>query len=118
MSAAIVPLHRRRGAQTSLARVDTAAVGLLNSGQAVNLQDARAEVILTDLQTQRDQLAVVLEDLRRQEPSSDIQIREADANLLAAVEAGIGQIDHFIARAKTFAGLTVHPRGEPPSAEA
>ncbi len=118
MSAAIIPLHRWRGAQTSLARVDTAAVGLLNSGQAVSLQDARAEVILTDLQTQRDHLAIVLEDLRRQEPSSDIQIREADANLLAAVEAGIGRIDHFIARAKTFAGLTVYPRGEQPSAEA
>ena len=75
---------------------------LLVGGQATSLQAARAEVILADLREQRDQMAVLLAHLREREPTGEPQIDEADANLIAAVNQGVVQIDLFVARARSY----------------
>lgn len=104
MSEGIVPLRRRGDERSALARVDTAAVEMLACGQASSLRAARAEAILADLCKQRDQLTTLLADLRGREPTGEPQIDEANANLIAAINQGIVQIDLFVAQARTYAG--------------
>ena len=101
MSKGIVPLRRNGEGQSALARVDVAAMELLVGGQATSLQAARAEVILADLCEQRDQMAVLLTDLQERELTGEPQIDEADANLIAAINQGVVQIDLFVARARS-----------------
>ncbi|SDO44891.1 hypothetical protein SAMN05216360_12320 [Methylobacterium phyllostachyos] len=102
MSEGIVPLRRRGEKRTSLDRVDVAAVQLLASGRATSLQAARGEVILADMRAQRDQMTVVLADVRSREATGDPQIDDANVNLITAINYGIVQIDVFIARAQVF----------------
>ena len=104
MSDGIVPLRRRGEEQSALARVDVAAVEMLACGLATSLQIARAEVILGDLREQRDQLTTLLANLRGREPTGEPQIDEANANLIAAINQGIVQIDLFVAQARAYAG--------------
>ncbi len=100
MSAAIVPLRRGNERQSALARVDVIAAERLASGQASNLQVARAEIILADMQTQRQQLVQLLAELRKREKSGDAIVDEADAVLITATDLGLIQIDLFIAQAQ------------------
>lgn len=102
MSEAIVPLRRKGPKPTALDRVDVSAMELLADGRTTSLQAARAEVILADMRAQRDEMAVVLADVRSREPTGDPQVDEANANLVAAINHGIVQIDLFIARAQVF----------------
>lgn len=102
MSDGIVPLRRRGKERSALAKVDVAAVEMLACGQATSLQVARAEVILADLRGQRDQMTVLLADLRGREPTGEAQIDEANANLIAAINQGIVQIDLFVAQARAY----------------
>ena len=102
MSEGIVLLRRREEKRSALDRVDVAAMELLVGGQATSLQAARVEVILTDMRAQRDQMTVVLADLRSCEPTGDFLIDEANANLITTISTGIVQIDLFIARARVF----------------
>ena len=74
---------------------------MLATGQATSLRAAQAETILEDLCIQRDELATLLADLRRQEPASATQSDKTSANLIAAINLGIIQIDLFIAEART-----------------
>ena len=111
MSEGIVPLHQRGEKRSALARVDVAAVELLAGGQATNLQAARAKVILEDLRDHRDQMAVVLADLRRREPTGEAEIDEANANLITAINQGIVQIDLFVAQARAYAEEAI-PAGQ------
>ena len=104
MGDGIVPLRRRGEEQPALARVDIAAVEMLACGQATSLQVARAEVILGDLREQRDQLTMLLADLRGREPTGEAQIDEANVNLITAINQGIVQIDLFVAQARVYAG--------------
>ena len=102
MSEGIVPLRRRGKERSALTRVDIAAMRLLVGGQETSLQAARVEVILADMRAQREQMTAVLADLRSCEPTGDPQVDEANANLIATINAGIVQIDLFIARAQVF----------------
>ncbi|MCJ2124356.1 hypothetical protein [Methylobacterium sp. J-077] len=109
MSEGIVPLRRRGEEGSTLARVDVAAMKLLVSGRAPNLHAARAEVILADLRARREQMMAVLADVRGREPTGDAQIDEANANLVTAINAGIVQIDVFIARGLVFLSEAAKP---------
>lgn len=102
MSEAIVPLRRKGPKPAALDRVDVSAMELLADGRTTSLQAARAEVILADMRGQRDEMTVVLADVRSREPTGDPQVDEANANLVAAIKHGIVQIDLFIARAQVF----------------
>ena len=106
MSEGIVSLRRRGEERSAIARVDAAAVELLAVGQATSLQAARAEIILADMRAQRDQMTALLADLRGREPIDDSRIDEANTNLITAINAGIVQIDLFIARVQVFAAET------------
>ena len=107
MSESIVPLRRRSDERSALTRIDVAAVGMLANGQAASLQAARAEVILRDLQTQRDQMTMLLADLRGREPAGDERIDEANADLIMAINQGIVQIDLFVAQARAYTEIAV-----------
>ena len=76
---------------------------LLIGGQAASLQAARVEVILANLREQRDQMATLLADLRGREPTGDVQIAEANTNVVTAINHGIVQIDLFIAQTQADA---------------
>lgn len=102
MSEGIVPLRRRNEERSALARIDVAAVKLLADGQATNLQAARARVILLDLREQRDQLSMLLADLRGRELTGQAQIDEINANLITAIDQGVVQIDLFVAQARAY----------------
>ena len=106
MSEGVVPLRRKGKERSALARVDVAAMELLVGGQATSLQAARAEIILADMRVQRDQMTALLADLRGREPIDDSRIDEANTNLITAINAGIVQIDLFIARVQVFAAET------------
>ena len=116
MSGGVVPLRRRGEERSALARVDVAAMDLLVGGQAASLQAARAEIILTDMRGQRDQLTALLADLRARAPTGDSRIDEANANLITAINDGIVQIDLFIARAQVFLAEAVRSRSDQPEA--
>lgn len=103
MSEGIVPLRRRGEERSALARVDAVAVEMLASGQAISLRGARAEVILADLRDQRDQLTVLLTDLRGRELTGQVLTDEANASLITAIDQGIVQIDLFVAQARAYA---------------
>ncbi|CAA2161226.1 hypothetical protein MBRA_06386 [Methylobacterium brachiatum] len=100
MTKTIIPLRPRGEEHSALARVDITAAELLARGQVVSLQTARAEVILINLRGHRDQMTALLADLRTREPAGDAQIDTANANLIAAINHGVVQIDLFIARAQ------------------
>ena len=102
MTETIILLRPRGERQSPLAGVDVTAMELLTTGQAPNLQAARAEVILADLRVQRDHLTTLLADLRRRKSTADAQADETGANLVTAINSGIIQIDLFIARAQVF----------------
>ncbi|MCJ2020761.1 hypothetical protein MKK84_25600, partial [Methylobacterium sp. E-065] len=72
---------------------------------------ARAKVILEDLRDHRDQMAVVLADLRGREPTGEAEIDEANANLITAINQGIVQIDLFVAQARAYAEEAI-PAGQ------
>lgn len=109
MSEGIVPLRRRGDAQSALARVDVAAVEMLACGRAASLQAARAEVILTNLREQRDQMTILLADLRGRTPTGDVQIDAVNANLIAALNQGLVQIDLLIAQAQVLVSESSQP---------
>lgn len=100
MTETIIPLRPRGEADSALAHVDVNAAELLARGQAASLQAARGEVILINLRGHRDQMTALLADLRAREPVTDAQINTANANLIAAINHGVVQIDLFIARAQ------------------
>ncbi|MCJ2085048.1 hypothetical protein MKK88_03435 [Methylobacterium sp. E-005] len=102
MSEGIVPLRQKGEEGSALDRFDIAAVALLIGGQAASLQAARAVVILNDLRAQRDQMTAVLVDVRGREPTGDPEIDDTNANLVTAINAGIVQIDLFIARGRVL----------------
>lgn len=102
MTETIIPLRPRGEGEPTLARIDRVAAELLAGGRAASLLGARAEVLLTDLRAQRDHLTALLADLRGQEPTGDAQTDATDANLIAAINSGIVQIDLFIARTRAF----------------
>ena len=111
MSEGIIPLHRRGEERSALARVDVAAMEMLARGQATSLQAARAEVIIADLREQRDQMTTLLADLRGRELTDDARIDAANANLIAAINYGIVQIDLFIARAQILTAEAAQSEG-------
>ena len=100
MSRGIIPLRPKGPEHSALVRIDVAAAALLSEGLAASLQGARAEVILTDLRLRRDEMSMLLSDLRGREPTSDLQIDDANANLIAAIVQGLVQVDLFIAQAR------------------
>jgi hypothetical protein len=116
MSEGVVPLRRRGEEQSALDRFDVAAVEILVSGQAANLQTARAQVIFADLRAQRDEMTTVLTDVRSREPTGDPQIDDSNANLITAINSGIVQIDLFIARGRVL--LAEAAQWEPNQSEA
>ena len=110
MSDGIVSLRRRGEEPSALARVDVSAVAMLANGKATSLQAARAEVLLADLRAQRDQMAMLLADLRGCEPTGDPRIDKANANLITAINQGIVQIDLFVAQARVYADEAIQTR--------
>ena len=107
MSQGIIPLRPKGGDQSALARIDVAAVALLADGQALSLQAARAEAILTDLRLQRDEMALVLAGLRERELTGAPEIDTANTNLVTAIRQGIVQIDLFIAQTRSLLEKTL-----------
>ncbi len=105
----IIPLRGKDETGSALARVDVIAIERLASGQAINLQIARAEVILAELRVHRDQLVDLLTDLQRRKLSDDADIDEANAKLVAAVTSGLVQIDHFITQAHALVERDLRP---------
>ena len=116
MTEGIVPLRQMGKEQSALARVDVAAVEMLTCGQAASLREARAEVILVDLRRQREQMTILLADLRGRAPTGEAQIDEANANLITAIKQGIVQIDLFIGHAQVFAAEAARLRPNGPRA--
>ena len=100
MSWGIIPLRPKGPKYSALVRIDVAAAALLSEGLAASLQEARAKVILTDLRLRRDEMSMLLSDLRGREPTSDLQIDDANTNLIASIVHGLVQVDLFIAQAR------------------
>jgi antitoxin component of MazEF toxin-antitoxin module len=114
MGAGIIPLRGKNETHSALARVDVIAAARLTSGQAVNLQVARAEVILAELWGHRCQLADLLADLQRQKSSDNADIDQANAKLVTATTLGLVQIDLFIAQAQAFVEQDLRPKANLP----
>lgn len=114
MAETIIPLRLGGSNQSALARIDLVAAELLAKGDAASLQAARIEAILVDLRVQRDQLTIVLADLRGREATGYAQIDDANANLITAINQGIVQIDLFIARARVLASEAAQSGSDQP----
>lgn len=100
MSRRVIPLRPIGNENSAVARIDIAAVALLSGGHAASLQAARAEAILADLRLRRDEMTMLLSEMRGREPTGVLQVDAAQANLIIAISEGVVQVDRFIAQAQ------------------
>ena len=116
MKPKVIPLRRKGGDQAPIARIDAAAAVLLSEGGTTNLQAARAEVILSNLRLQRDELTTLLLDLRSREATRVPHLDAANAKLATTIDQGIVQIDLLIGHAKGLLERTEHAEVPQPGA--